>query len=260
MRRKLVAVALAALAPVVAMLGYNEYALRQQRSEEIRASAERAARQASSEVERTIEGLHSLLIAVAAIPSVRDLDRQSCSQAIVAVAEKVASIRMIFVLDAQGQVVCGTPGVVAGASFTDRAYFQAALSQKDFVVGIYTRSRMSESAVLPLAMPVVEGGQVKAVVVTGIRLDWLQSRIAERGIARGNAVTLADGEGTIVARVPLPERFVGSDTRSVQTAHPLCVARCDRSHEPRRYGQSSRLPSHLVTLKSLICECGIFQR
>ncbi len=210
MRRKLVAVALAALAPVVAMLGYNEYALRQERSEEIRTSAERAARQASSEVERTIEGLHSLLIAVAAMPSVRDLDRQTCTQAIVAVAEKVASIRMIFVLDAQGRAVCGTPGVGEGAGFSDRAYFREALSTKDFVVGTYTQSRMSSSAVLPLAMPVVEKGKVVAVVVTGIRLDWLQNRIAERGIARGNAVTLADTNGTILARVPLPERFVGT--------------------------------------------------
>jgi cytochrome c-type biogenesis protein CcmH/NrfG len=64
MRRKLVAVAVAALAPVVAMLGYNEYAMRQQRTEEVRAQAAQAARQASSEVERIVEGLRSLLMAV----------------------------------------------------------------------------------------------------------------------------------------------------------------------------------------------------
>lgn len=49
-----------------------------------------------------------------------------------------------------------------------------------------------------------------AVVVSGIRLDWLQNRILERGVAAGNAVTLADGAGTIVARVPYPEQFVGT--------------------------------------------------
>lgn len=56
----------------------------------------------------------------------------------------------------------------------------------------------------------VDGGIVTAVVVSGARLDWLQTRIAERGIAPGNALTLADSEGTIVARVPYPERFIGT--------------------------------------------------
>jgi hypothetical protein len=42
MRRKLVAVAVAALAPVAAMLGYNEYAIRSQRNAEVRAQAAQA--------------------------------------------------------------------------------------------------------------------------------------------------------------------------------------------------------------------------
>ncbi|KQV82154.1 cache domain-containing protein [Rhizobium sp. Root1220] len=210
MRRKLVAVAVAALAPVVAMLGYNEYAMRQQRTEEVRAQATQAARQASSEVERIVEGLRSLLTAVASMPFVRHAYAPACNEALEALAGKVPNIRTIFVLAPDGKPICGSLEMPAGTTFADREYFQRAIETKDFVVGGYTKSRISNDPVLPLAIPVLNGDVVTAVVVSGVRLDWLQNRITERGVPPGNAVTLADGAGTIVARVPYPERFVGT--------------------------------------------------
>ncbi len=210
MRLKLVAVAVAALAPVVAMLVYNEVALRHQRNEEVRASAAQAARQASSEVERIIEGLHALLVSVAAMPSVRQLDVPACNAALEAVVESIPNIRTIFVVGLDGQPICGSMAFPEGVIFSDRDYFQQMLTTKAFVVGTYTQSRLVDRPVLPIAMPLMEGDAMKAVIVSGIRVDWLQNRITERGVATGNAVTIADGNGTIVARVPSPERFVGT--------------------------------------------------
>ncbi|MDM9627725.1 sensor histidine kinase [Rhizobium sp. S152] len=210
MRLKLVAVAVAALAPVVAMLAYNEYAIRQERAAEVRANAAQAARQASSEVERIVEGVRSLLVAVSSMPSVRHLVAPVCNEALTSLASSVPNIRTLFVLRPDGTPVCGSAAMPAGADFADRDYFKEAVASKGFVVGRYTKSRISGSPVLPLAFPIIEGGAVTAVVVSGIRLDWLQTRITERGVAQGNAVTLADRDGTIVARVPLPERFVGT--------------------------------------------------
>jgi cytochrome c-type biogenesis protein CcmH/NrfG len=60
MKRKLAAVAIAALAPVVAIMGYSQVALRCERNAEVHAQAAEAARLASSEVERVIEGLRNL--------------------------------------------------------------------------------------------------------------------------------------------------------------------------------------------------------
>ncbi|MBX5160679.1 HAMP domain-containing protein [Rhizobium sp. NZLR8] len=210
MRLKLVAVAVAALAPVVAMLAYNEVELRNQRNEEMRASAAEAARQASSEVERIVEGLHALLVSVSAMPSVRHLDVQACNEALKSVAESIPNIRTIFVVGLDGRPVCGSMAFPDGVVFSDRDYFQQTLETKDFSVGTYTQSRLTDRPVLPLAMPLMEGETVKAVIVSGIRVDWLQNRITERGVAPGNEVTIADGKGTVVAHVPLPEQFVGT--------------------------------------------------
>ncbi|EJC83377.1 signal transduction histidine kinase [Rhizobium leguminosarum bv. trifolii WSM2297] len=210
MRLKLVAVAVAALAPVVAILAYNEVALRHQRNEEVRASAAQAARQASSEVERIVEGLHGLLVSVSAMPSVRHLDVNACNEALKSVAESIPNISTIFVVALNGRPVCGSTVFPEGVVFSDRDYFQQILKTKDFTVGTYTQSRLSDKHVLPLAMPLMEGDVLKAVIVSGIRMDWLQNRITERGVAPGNAVTIADGKGTIVAHVPLAEQVVGT--------------------------------------------------
>jgi two-component sensor histidine kinase len=210
MRLKLVAVALAALAPVIAILAYNEVATRRERTAEVTAQAAQAARQASSEVERIVEGVRSMMVAVTSMPAVRRLDGPTCNEALKSLAENVANVGTIFVLRDDGVPVCGSVEIPAKAAFGDREYFRKALDTRAFVVGKYTKSRMTGAAVLPMAMPLIEGDVVTAVVVSGIRLDWLQTRITERGVAPGNAVTLADSDGTIIARVPLPERFVGT--------------------------------------------------
>ena len=210
MRLKLVAVAVVALAPVVGMLAFNEISIRWQRNEEVRAGAAQAARLASSEVERLVEGLHSMLIAVASMPSVQELDVAACTQALRSVAASVPNIRTLFVIDLKGNPVCASVDPPAGVNFADRDYFKQALQSKGFVVGTYTESRMSNAAVLPVAMPLSKDGAIEGVVVTGVRLDWLQDRIAERGDVAGNAITIADANGTILARVPFADRFVGT--------------------------------------------------
>lgn len=210
MRLKLLAVAVSALAPVVAMLAYSEYSLREQRAEEVRLQAAQTARQASSEVERIIEGLRSMLVAVTSMPSVRSGNVPECNEALQSLAVNVPNIGKVFVLSPEGRPVCGSIDIATGTSFGDRAYFQDAVKTKAFVVGNYTKSRISDEAVIPLAMPLLKDGVVKSVVVTGLRLGWLQSRITERGVAPGNAVTVADSAGTIVSRVPFPERFIGT--------------------------------------------------
>ncbi len=210
MRRRLAAVAVAALLPVIALLGYNEFATRQQRNEEVKAQAAQSARQASSEVERILEGMHSLLIATATLPSVEDLDPQTCGPALKRVAAQVAPIRAIFVIDTAGKLVCDSLGTPAGLDFSDRSYVQRALSSDDFVVGGYTVSRLSDRPVLPVAMPLRKNGVLRGVLVTGLRLEWLDQRLKERGVLKGNAVTIADSDGVILARDPFPERFVGT--------------------------------------------------
>src|SRR4030095_8460665 len=67
----------------------------------------------------------------------------------------------------------------------------------------------AQKKVLPLALPLGDaaGG---GVLVVALDLDWLGQELSARALPEGGAVTIAAGNGTIFAREPLPERFVGT--------------------------------------------------
>lgn len=223
MKKRLLAVAAAALMPTLALLVYNEVASRFRRYEEINVQAAASARLASSEIERILEGARSLLIAVSAIPSVNDLTGKGCADTMNSVASRIPQTGAILLIDRQGKLVCDSQGHPAGTDFSERSYVREALKANDLVVGDYTVSKLTGVAVLPIAMPIRRDDEIVAVLGTGIRLSWLQQRIYERGVQKGGAVTIADRNGTILARVPFPERFVG--TRIPEHFQPLLTAK-----------------------------------
>lgn len=210
MRRRLLAVAATALLPALALLGYNEIANRQHRTAEVHSQVTQNARLVSSETQRILEGARSLLVAVSALPAVAELDAASCTAVLKRLASSLTMTGAILVIDVNRKLVCDSDANAAGIDFSDRSYVNEGLAAKDMVVGEYTISKLTKNPVLPISLPLVRDGRTVGVVATGIRLDWLQARITEHGVAKGGAVTIADRSGTILARQPLPERFVGT--------------------------------------------------
>lgn len=204
------AVAATALLPAIGLLAYNEFASRERRSAEVHRQAAAAARMTASEVERIIEGTRSLLIAVSALPAVVDMDAKTCGEALRQVAARLTSTGAILLMDSRGRLVCDSQGNAPGLDFSERSYVKEGLAAKDLVIGTYTVSKLTGVPVLPVALSVYDNNNLKGVIATGIRLDWLQARILERGMTTGGAVTIADRTGVILARNPFPERFVGT--------------------------------------------------
>jgi two-component sensor histidine kinase len=56
----------------------------------------------------------------------------------------------------------------------------------------------------------VAGEEKPGVLFASLDLNWLQRRLEQSDIPAGAAVTIADRNGVIIARNPLPERFVGT--------------------------------------------------
>ncbi len=209
MKGRLIAVVLTALLPAIAMLGYNEFLSRQQRRLEIHRVAAQTARQTASEIERILDGIRNLLIAASAIPAVADEGGPGCNDGLKRIVARMASVHTIMVLDTDGKLVCDSGDREQGLDFSDRSYFAEARASRSFTVGTYT-VRPSGAKVLPVAMPLEKDGVLRGVIVTGIRLEWLERRIQERGLLPGGTVTVADRDGVILARNPDPDAFVGT--------------------------------------------------
>ena len=211
LRWRLILIAVAALIPALFVVGYEEITLRQVRAADVRDAALRYATQASLELERIIRGTEGMLDAIAAAPVVKSLNEPLCSQYLGSIVGRQQQYTAIAVFDISGNSRCRSDGQTSTDSFADRPYFRDAVASKGFVVGEYTVSRFTGKATLPLAMP-LEGpdGVVTGVVVAGLDLHWLGTAISQHDLTANGSLTVADRAGTILAREPLPEQFVGT--------------------------------------------------
>lgn len=211
MKRRLAAMTLIALLPALAMLAYNELSLRQERQLEVHEQAVRFSRQVSMEIEAILEGIRGLLIAAAAIPAVAGGEPDACDVTLKAVSARLdAFVGNLVVLDRNGRLLCDSLNWPTGTDFSDRDYVQRALATDDIVIGGYTIARVSNRAVLPVALRLSRDKETVGVIMTGLRLDWLQQRLFLRDVPSGGSVTVSDRDGVIVARNPYPESFVGT--------------------------------------------------
>lgn len=210
MKKRLVAVVLTALSPAIGMLVYNEVTARSERNAEIHRQVQATAVQTASEVRSLIEGVKALLVATAAIPAISSGDIATCSEVLKSVTSKLGQVRNIIVLDRTGKLVCGNADVEPGAYFGDRPYVQQAFASDDLSVGEFTMSRVTKAPIVPMAMAIKSGRETVGVVATALSLEWLENRILRRGLLPGSSVTIADRNGTVLARNPEPQKFVGT--------------------------------------------------
>lgn len=214
--RRLLLLALISVLPAIAIWTYTEVSLRHAREAEVHDFALRQAQLASSELERIFEGIHSLLIAIAEVPSVRGFADADCMAYLQKLQVRVPYLDAIIIVGADGQPRC-QEGAAPQVSFNDKDYFQEALKTSGLVTGEYTRGLTDPAAggrpVLPLALSFHnEDKQIAGVVIAALDLNWLDGQLKARAVPEGGSVTISDRNGIIVAREPLSERFIGTQT------------------------------------------------
>ncbi|MGD9508607.1 MAG: ATP-binding protein [Geminicoccaceae bacterium] len=200
-----------ALLPAIVIQANNELDLRRSRQAELHDFAERQAQLAASAIDQIFTGVRGLLVAVAEVPSIRALDTPACVGYLATLQPRVPHLASLAALDLEGRVACRQQLPPADLRFSDRSYFREAIATGRFVVGEFTDGRVVERPILPLALPLREtAGRIIGVVAAALDLSWLTRQLEERGLADNGSVTIADRNGIILARVPLPERFVGT--------------------------------------------------
>jgi two-component sensor histidine kinase len=196
----------------LAVITFNEIALRESREQEIADLALAAARQASLEIERLTSGTEGILRSIALTEAIRTFDRARCEDYLAQLTSHLPQFFTITVLDGQGESRCRSDRATAATSYADQPYFKDALSNEgQLAVGEYMISAVTGKPGLPLALAIEEPGPTPTgVVVAALDLDWLGGILRERQLAHHASLTIADRNGTIIAREPFPERFIGT--------------------------------------------------
>lgn len=214
---------LAALAPALLLLVYTQVTQRASRMEEARQSAYRAGEQSSLEMQRITSGAQLLLEAIGNAPAVKTFDQALCAPFLASVVARAKQFSAIGVYDANGQLRCRNIQPSSAASVSELPSFQEAMATGQFTIGLYQKGEAPGEATLPLAAPILDvDDKPTGVVIASLDLGWLKQIVEDRQFDDSAALTIADRAGTIIARHPFSERFVG--TKIPEQFQPLVTA------------------------------------
>ncbi|HEY0033754.1 MAG TPA: cache domain-containing protein, partial [Devosia sp.] len=199
----------AALLPGLAILGFNEVTLRQSRAADLHVYSARVSELAHLEMERVVTGAAALMVAVATSPSVQERDLDACDAYLTKLQATLPQVNVITITDAAGRSVCSSDQEAGQDLTTKTAELLQALETKFFAVGSYVMTAKGPGLTLGTKAPGVDG-QDAGYVLASIGLDYLGELLRDRSSTPGSALSVADRNGIILAREPLPEQFVGT--------------------------------------------------
>jgi signal transduction histidine kinase len=207
--RLLLLVLLSALLPLgLALFGYVEQ--RNRATVQAESEALRLARLVAADQRRVIDQARLVLTMLAALPEVRGRDSAACNALMVRLRDELGSFQSLGVIDRNGTIVCSSLPTALSLAVADRTYVGRAASLRGFAVGDYQIGRASQTANVNFGYPLFDDdGSLIAVVYASLNLDWLNRYAAEAQLPPEGTLTVVDAGGTILARQPEPERWVG---------------------------------------------------
>jgi signal transduction histidine kinase len=216
-----------ALMPTLVLMLYSAAERRRYAVRDVQAQALRVAQLVSSDQERHIEGTRHLLVALAHVPDVRDQGPAACQQFLSSLLKDDPIYVNFGLADRAGDITCSAVPLDEPVNIADRRYFVSALVTGDFAIGEFQIGRITGKATVAFGYPILDGdGRVQGVVFAGIDLSWLNHLVAAADLPEGAALVVIDRNGTILARYPNPQAWVGQSG----TRDPLFQAMLAHGH------------------------------
>jgi signal transduction histidine kinase/ActR/RegA family two-component response regulator len=199
-----------ALLPVLGYQIYAEQSARQVRQQLMEDEAMRLVRLVASEQQRIAEGAEQVLDTISSTPAVQDNRLPQCQRILANLLHRSPRYNDITVIGLDGHLLCSPRPIDPSINGSDRDYFQQALQTGGFVVGTYSIGRGSGQPTIHFAKPFTNGdGVVAGVIELGLNLDWLGQELGHLSLPAAAVSSIADRNGTILARVPPAPGYVG---------------------------------------------------
>ena len=195
-----------AVAPGIALQGYNEYALRIARTNEIQDDAIRLANVAAGAQFRIVDGVRQLLAAMARVPAIRQGQGGRCTEVVDELRTEVKSLNAIAVVDADGNLLCGANITAAiSVSVGHQGFFQRAREIRGFAVGGFATTDAVGVKVLHVAYPIFDGDTFQGAVVAALNVDEMVKAITIDTESRNAVIMITDRAGVVMSRLPGPD-------------------------------------------------------
>jgi diguanylate cyclase (GGDEF)-like protein/PAS domain S-box-containing protein len=210
LRIRLLVLVLLAIVPPVILTVYGAWKERQQAVRIAEDNLQQLTQLAASAEARSIEGARQLLSVLAVAPELQNKP-SSCRQFLRTILRRNEGYVNFGVIQADGNVSCSALPLKEPINEADRIYFQQTMDQQKFVAGDYRFGRISRKHVINLTYPVFDGaGRVSAAIFATLDLGVLDRFVSDIALPPGAVLVTTDSKGTIIARRPNPEQWIGT--------------------------------------------------
>ncbi len=210
LRSQLILLVLIATIPAMGLTVYTGLHQRQRAAAAAHEDALRLARVASTEQIQLLESARVLLVALARLPEVRRQDPKRCNRLFADLGKQYPRFVNLGMIAPTGEVICSaTPGP-STVNLGGRGDFYRAVSTREFAIGDYQIASTTGKASINVAYPIIStSGWIDMVLFISMDLDWFTQLAAKAGLPEGATLTVIDLRGTVLARYPDPEQWVG---------------------------------------------------
>lgn len=210
LRARLLSLVLAAVIPAFGLIGYTAIEQRQEAARNAEKDAMNLVRLAAREQGQLIASTHQLLMSLARLPSIRTPGDASCNRVLADLHKPYPYYTNFGVATLDGNVFCSARPLTQPINIADRSYFERVVRSRGFAVGDYQIGRITGIAAINFGYPVLDAGQnVRAVVYAALNLSWLNQLATGIELPAGSTLTVVDSRGTVLARYPEPQEWVG---------------------------------------------------
>ncbi len=210
---RLIVLVLLALLPGLGLAFSTAAAERRQEAAHVKAQALLLARLASANQERLIAETREILDFLAHSTKIRGNDPKACRDRVSRLLELHPTYANFGLITAHGTIVCTAQPLTHPTNLASRPYFTRAVASKDLAIGEYETGGINRKATINFGYPVLDAsGRVQSVVFAALDLAWINRLAATAELSPGATLTLIDRRGTILARYPEPDRWVGRPT------------------------------------------------
>lgn len=199
-----------AVIPALGWIFYVHIEQRRVAATEAQHNALRLAQLAAAQQAQLIQGAHQLLSVLAQLPVVREGDSAACSTLFAGLLKQHPVYANLGANRLNGDVFCSATPLSQPLNVANHNWFQRVIHDQKFTIGEYQKSRISNEFILVLGYPVFDGeGHVQGVVAASLHLDRLNRMETQVQFPPGATLTAIDRNGTIVARNPDPQSWLG---------------------------------------------------
>ncbi|EWY36605.1 hypothetical protein N825_09800 [Skermanella stibiiresistens SB22] len=201
---RLLAVVALALIPLSALQVRNAFQREAQQTEQTYEEARRLLRLIEDEQAGNVLGIRQTLGTLRQTEAIVGRDVAACQGLMDRLRNEYPPYLDIQVTNAKGVITCATDRRAVGVDVSDRPHVREVLAGNDFFIGGSIKARTTGLGVLPFSLGYRDQatGGIAGAIIAGLDIAWLETYFSSKALPPTVVLTVADRDGTIIARVP----------------------------------------------------------